>query len=418
MTVRPPDPTQLESWEAVLLRTAHDMSLSPTQYQLIEQRYGTLQDALNAATDPLLSEAHIFIQGSIRLRTTIQPAAGAEEDMATIDADAVVWLPNAGSATASKVLEVVEKRFRESTRVNAPIEPLRRGIRIVYADEDPGFHIDITPARCAPNNRAEKGQGALLVPDRHVGWKESSPIPYSDWLDRVSREQIQIVYDDLAERVTKMAEATQAPIPDYGNYMQPNPLRAAVKLLKRHRDEWAIEHHAEKVRPISAVITTLAAHAYTDVARLSATQPMRTVEAIMAIVAAMPHHIVQGLGGYAVLNPLDRGENFAEKWNRPQGEGAAYKQAFDAWHVAALRDIRLGLEDFGSAIAFREAVAKRFGVSEWLVEDVVKNIPNDWTLPGRAEGTTRNALALSRLTGAASAGAATQIDVRPVGRLG
>ncbi len=49
MTVQPADPTQLESWEAVLLRAAHEMSLTEAQYDLIGQRYGTLQSALNAA---------------------------------------------------------------------------------------------------------------------------------------------------------------------------------------------------------------------------------------------------------------------------------------------------------------------------------------------------------------------------------
>ena len=138
----------------------------------------------------------------------------------------------------------------------------------------------------------------------------------------------------------------------------------------------------------------------------------------MEIVARMPQSILHGANGYAVLNPLDHGENFAEKWNRPHGEGAGYKQAFDYWHAAALSDIRLGLEDQGSAVAFREVVAKSFGVSESLVEDVVKGIPNDWSLPGRAEGTTRNTLSLARLTGAASSVVGTQGDVRPVGRLG
>jgi hypothetical protein len=316
------------------------------------------------------------------------------------------------------VLNAVEERFREATRVTAPIEPLRRGIRIVYADENPGFHIDVTPARCAPGNGADNGNGALVVPDRHTGWKPSSPIPYSDWLDRASAVSIQIVDDRLTKRATELAEATQSPMPDYTDYMHPNPLRAAIKLLKRHRDEWAIRNRKEKVRPISAVLTTLAAHAYIDVARRSTAQPLRTVEAIMAIVAAMPRFVVSGPQGYAVLNPLDHGENFAEKWNRPDGEGIAYKKAFDEWHAAAVHDFQLGLEDHGTSVAFREAVAKRFGVSEWLVEDVVKNIPNDWTLPGRAEGTTRNTLSLSQLTGAASSAAAAQTDVRPVGRLG
>lgn len=418
MTDEVVEQTQLESWEAVLLRAAHDMSLSPTQYQMIENRYGVLQDALNAATDPLLAEAHIFIQGSVRLKTTIKPAANAQNDMATIDADAVVWLPKAGAASATEVLQAIEKRFRESTRVEAPIELLRRGVRIVYADEDPGFHIDVTPARNAPGNTQTFGEGALVVPDRQTGWKASSPIPYSVWLEKAANVPIRLVRDDLTKRAeTTFAEATQEPIPDYADYMRANPMRVAVKLLKRHRDEWAIRTKREAVRPISAVLTTLAGHAYASVAQMSWSRPLRTVEAVMEIVRRMPLFIDDQYG-YAVLNPEDRGENFAEKWNRPNGEGAAYKQAFDDWHAAALQSIHLGLDDHGTDTAFREAVSKSFGISESAVDDVVRNLPGDWTRPGRAPGVTRNNLSYSKLTGAAATASATLGAVQPVGRLG
>lgn len=411
--------TQLESWEAMLLRAAHDMSLSPTQYQMIEARYGVLQDALDVATDPLLAEAHIFIQGSIRLKTTIKPAANAQNDMATIDADAVVWLPKAGSASATEVLQSIEKRFRDSTRVEAPIEQLRRGIRIVYADENPGFHIDVTPARNATGNTLILGEGALVVPDRQTGWKPSSPIPYSVWLEKAANVPIRLVRDDLTKRAETFAEATQDPIPDYADYMRANPLRVAVKLLKRHRDEWAIRTKRERDRPISAVLTTLAGHAYASVAQMSWSRPLRTVEAVMEIVRRMPLSIEGGAGNYAVLNPDNRGENFAEKWNRPNGEGAAYKRAFDDWHTAAVHSIRLGLEDHTTDVAFKEAVSESFGISGSAVDDVVRKLPGDWTRPGRALGVTRNNLSYSKLTGAAATASATAAGaVQPVGRLG
>lgn len=75
-------------------------------------------------------------------------------------------------------MAVIEQRFQEGSRVQQAIQPLRCGIRIVYADEAPGFHIDVTPAREA-GNAQDNGEGMLEVPDRHTGWKASSPIPYS-----------------------------------------------------------------------------------------------------------------------------------------------------------------------------------------------------------------------------------------------
>lgn len=414
-----PDPTQLESWEIVLLRAAHEMSLSSSQYELIRNRYEVLQSILSAATEPCLQDAHIFVQGSIRLKTTLKPAPNATGDMATIDADAVVWLPNASDEDSDAVLEAIESRFREGVRVETPIEPLRRGLRIVYADENPGFHIDVTPARCAPGNGSEKGEGKLQVPDRQQDWKASSPIPYALWLERTAEQEILLAgRDELLKHRVLVADASQDPIPDYREYIDGNPLRAAIKLLKRHRDEWAIRMGTESVRPISAVITTLAAEAYAEVAIESQNRRYRPIEAIMQIVARMPKFIRREGQACYVCNPQDSGENFAEKWNRPGSEGESYRRAFEEWHSAALQDIRMGLRDFGSTRDFAAAMNSSFGVSKSLVEDAVGGLPGHWNLPGRALGLTGNSVRLNALVGGTAASPRSQASIKPVDRLG
>ncbi|HCF7008356.1 TPA: nucleotidyltransferase [Pseudomonas aeruginosa] len=415
----PLDVSQLESWEMVLLRTANEISLSESQYALITQRYETLQDILAAADSPLLKDAHIFVQGSIRLKTTLKPAPEATGEMATIDADAVVWLPNASSADADAVLHAIQKRFEAAARVAAPIEPLRRGIRIVYADENPGFHIDVTPAQNAAGNDAESGEGKLVVPDRIQGWKASSPIAYSEWLERAAAQNIRLTWQvELTKRHMVYDRASQEAMPDYEAYIDGNPLRAAVKLLKRNRDQWAIREQKVSVRPISAVITTLAAKAYEEVAQESQYRPLRPVEAIIEVVRRMPKFIVSRDGHSYVLNPTDSGENFAEKWNRPNGEGEAYRQAFNQWHIAALTDIALGLRDLGSEAAFADEMKKRFGVGKALIEKALGELPGNWTLPGRTQGTTANTVRLGALVGGSAASAASQASIKPVDRLG
>jgi hypothetical protein len=413
------DAPQLDSWEIVLLRAAHDISLSESQYQLISDRYEVLQEIIEDATEPTLKDAHIFVQGSIRLKTTLKPSPSATNDLATVDADAVVWLPNAVGADPNEILKAIEDRFSEGAKVKAPIKRLRRGIRVIYADENPGFHIDVTPARCAPGNGSDKGEGNLQVPDRQTGWKASSPIPYARWLEETASQEVQIsVTEELRKRHVFLAEASQDPLPDYEEYIDGNPLRAAVKLLKRHRDEWAIRHGTEDVRPISAVITTLAGKAYEEVAMESQHRDFRPVEAIMEIVARMPSHIVRNGEKCFVLNPQDPGENFAEKWNRPGDEGLSYRRAFQEWHSAALRDIRMGLEDFGSTVAFSEAMSARFGVKKLVVEETIGGLPGNWDLPGRATGMTANKARLSALVGGGASTDDCQADIKPVDRLG
>lgn len=413
------DETQIESWELMLLKAASNISLSIPQYEKITKRYEHLQKILDAATEPLLQGAHIFVQGSIELKTTVKPAPEAKNDMATIDADAIVWLPNAIGASATEVLKVIQQRFVEGSRVETPIQQLRRGIRIVYADENPGFHIDVTPARCVTDNKSIKGHGCLEVPDRETGWKCSSPRDYSKWLKVIADMQIQIqLTERLAKNVVIMDSVTQDPIPLYDEYIEHNPLRATIKLLKRHRDEWAILNKKEAVRPISAIITTLAAHAYQQVVIESNHRSLRPIEAIIKIIEYMPQFIKHYQGEYAVLNPKDAGENFAEKWNRPNGDGLKYRLAFNAWHTDILDSVMLGLNDFGSKILFEQAVSERFGITKSFINEVTRQLPRNWTLPGRSAGITLNSLSLSALSGVSIETHATQDDIQPVGRLG
>ncbi len=410
--------TKRDSWQHFLLRAASEISLSEPQYNKINERYSQLQKTLSASDNPLLAEAHIFVQGSIRLQTTIKPVSGALADMNTIDADAIIWLPHAQGADADEVLEAIETRFKEGCRVQEDIQPLRRGIRIVYADENPGFHIDVTPARAINGNAEENGEGKLEVPDRVTGWKASSPIPYSNWLQAASTQQI-VSMESLAlnksERI--FDAATQDPLPTYQDYLDQDPLRATIKLLKRHRDEWAIRTKNEDFRPISAVITTLATHAYLDVAQESKSKPLRPLDAILEIVRRMPQYIKYQANHYLVCNPKDNGENFAEKWNRPL-EGERYRQAFYAWHLSASMSVALGLESFDSANDFAKAVKENFGMGLTFITEVNNEIPANWTMPGRSNGTTRNTISIGAIFGGSTASETSQASVKPVERLG
>lgn len=408
--------TKRESWEHFLLRAAREISLSEAQYKRIDERYSQLEAILSASDNPLLAEAHIFVQGSMRLKTTIKPVPGASGDLGTIDADAIVWLPHAHGAGAEEVLIAIEDRFKAGSRVQAEVKQLRRGIRIVYADENPGFHIDVTPARAISGNSQSGGNGKLEVPDRETGWKASSPIPYSNWLQVASNQTISLEHFVVAKSHRTSDAATQAPLPEYEQYLDQDPLRATIKLLKRHRDEWAIRTKNESYRPISAVITTLATHAYLEVAQESKSKPLRPLDAIFEIVRRMTDHIKHRGSECLVCNPADSGENFAEKWNRPL-DGGSYRQAFQEWHQNASSSVRLGLESL-SAESFAKEVKESFGMGPAFILAVNNEIPSNWTMPGRPEGTTRNSISMGALFGGVSGTVNSQEDVKPVGRLG
>lgn len=413
-------PTQIDSWEVVLMSIVEKISLTTAEYEKITSRYNTLQGILNAAREPILQDAHIFVQGSIGLKTTIRPLSNAEGDMANVDADAIVLLPNGHNVNSNEVLDALTSRFQEGTRTSTPIKPLRRGIRIVYADENPGFHIDVTPARNARGNYQSGGYGNLEVPDRETGWKCSTPRDYSKWLEDLSNLEIKILREvAMMDSIPSLEHATQEPLPEYETYAEHNPLRATIKLLKRHRDKWASNQDDPLCRPISAVITTLAAKAYEKVAYESHSQALRPIEAIIKIIEYMPKFITKNDEGFAVLNPKDSGENFAEKWNRPNGEGESYREAFFAWHSQALESVQLGLYDLENQKNFEDRLIESFGIPRTFIQEQIRNVPDrSWTLPGRNSNVSLNTISLGALAGTSSTAASVHTSTEPVGRLG
>lgn len=118
-----------------------------------------------------------------------------------------------------------------------------------------------------------------------------------------------------------------------------------------------------------------------------------------------------------MLNPAHAGENFAEKWNRPQ-EVQHYRDVFYRWHEEACEAVVLGLQDTGSADAFAEAFKRNFCIGPTFIKGVNNELPANWTLPGRAAGMTRNAMLMGSLFGASTASAHSQASATPVGRLG
>lgn len=147
-----------------------------------------------------------------------------------------------------------------------------------------------------------------------------------------------------------MALSERLPIEDIPYYRVRTPLQLAIQILKRHRDIYFAD--SVEIKPISVILTTLAAHAYDNETRLAA--------ALISIVDRMTDFIETRKGIKWIANPSHPTENFADRWV----EDPARQDAFYSWHAVVSADIALLLElntqsdiddfidgRFGSAIA-------------------------------------------------------------------
>lgn len=238
------------------------------------------------------SSVNIYTQGSFRLGIVIRPLS--DEDV--YDLDLVCEVKETSSITPKDLKKMVGDILRDSKRYSLMLEEKKRCWRIEYSDEAQ-FHMDITPA--IPH---KSSTGFILVTNKNeegsYSFSDSNPKGYSGWFEK--RKATTVMIQKAASFGTKEVE----PIKTENNKIK-LPLQRAIQILKRHRDK-TFEHNPD-FRPISIIITTLAAHAYKG--------EMGVYDALQSILENMSSFIKINNGNYYILNPSNQQENFADKWN-------------------------------------------------------------------------------------------------------
>ena len=197
-------------------------------------------------------------------------------------------------------------------------------------------------------------QDGILLTDKDLRlWQHSSPIAYAGWFF----ERMRQVLTEAREILAKSANVSVEEVPEW---RVRTPLQRAVQLLNRHRDVYF--KGDDDRRPVSIIITTLAAWAY---------QQQRDLEGtLVTLTREMPRYIEQRRGQWWVANPVTPEENFADKWN----EKPERRTAFLRWLRKLEED--LGLDRVTkSADARREMLAESFGVQRrgmgWMVKSAM-----------------------------------------------
>ena len=299
------------SLQKILTSLSEAIDVSPAKYRDARERYDTVGSWLGEEDSELAPfKPTIYPQGSFALGTAIRPLGDDEYDV-----DAVCLLERPPDPITQQVLKrLVGDRLRHPrSRYRQMLEPPTGGRRcwtIRYADASK-FHLDVLPA--IPDDflwllrlgvPREWAETAIRLTDRKTWdidpqWPRSNPKGFAAWFRSRMETQIREAKSILALDIKAEAEE----IPDYEVR---TPLQRLVQLLKRHRD---IHYNGDADKPVSIIITTLAAQAYDDGANL--------FDALQKVISEMPTRIVQREGEWWVANPVNPHENFADKWNEP-----------------------------------------------------------------------------------------------------
>ena len=313
---------------------AETLDVPPSKYEEAKEHYQAVGNWLGEEDSELAPfNPQIYAQGSFSLGTAVRPL---EKDEYDVDAVCLLNL-TCDQVTQKQLKEMIGRRLKHSSsRYKDKIEPAeggRRGWTIQYADQSQ-FHLDVLPC-VLDESRWFIGLGIapaiaehairltdMKTPEYETGWPQngndptrSNPKGYAMWF----RDRMKV---RLVEAKTALAFEKRASVEEIEDYQVRTPLQRAVQILKRHRD---VRYNGDEDKPISIIITTLAAKAYDNEADL--------YEAIMNIVPGMRDHIEQRNGTWWIGNPVNPMENFADKWQEHPRRAELFFEWLDALEV-------------------------------------------------------------------------------------
>lgn len=333
-----------------------NIEIPDSAYETAETRYSAIGDWLGrpesslAAYNPL-----VFPQGSFRLGTVTRPSGPDGE----YDLDLAVKLRRGVSKRShtqkqlKDMIGVELEVYRRAHGIHAALDEKRRCWRLEYADKM-SFHIDAVP--CIPEDDRQQQMVKEAIVARNAAataladavapltvaitdktrpdytqvcynWNVSNPQGYGRWFDAQVRLARQTVEDRLL--LEKRAEVEELPA-----YKLKAPLQKIVQLLKIHRNEMFKGRPDQQ--PISIIITTLAARAYTG--------QEDVVEALLHVVNTMDQHVHASTP--RVPNPVNPGdgsnpgEDFSDKWDTPEGRRLDLEGNFYRWLTQARADFQ------------------------------------------------------------------------------
>jgi len=321
--------------ETYLGALAKELEIPPSRYEQAEKSYKSLGEWFHREDSSVRDfDPDVFSQGSFKLGTVIKPQSKDEE----YDVDcgcSLTYLDKTklSQANLKKLLGEEVKLYRKNKGITKEVHEGRRCWRLDYAD-GAQFHMDLVP--CIPNGHDQRqileakhldahfADTAIAITDNEVlpqylqitdDWPRSNPRGYADWFksrmgDVFVQRRAQVLNEMQAKGITASVE-------DIPTYRVRTPLQSAIMILKRHRDVMFENDPTNK--PISIILTTLAAHAYQGESTIGYT--------LISILNRMEDAIEHDGQKFVIKNPTDALENFADKWD----EHPERAQAFYSW---------------------------------------------------------------------------------------
>jgi len=340
--------------EESLQQASEALDISPSKYRQAMERFETMCNYLIEGDYPgSTHEPEVYLQGSFKLGTEIRPYRDSKD--ADYDIDMVCCLKHEKNKITP---EVVKHQVGDQLKKHGTYEKLlddegKRCWTLNYAEQDGiGFHMDILPSVQEEWNTFREIQwhrNSIAVTNRDkeqsiYNWTTSNPKDFSAWFferNRNAFNEVKILQKSIIFENYRNDGLFNS-VTDIPDIHVKTPLQRSIQLLKRHRDIRFSNTSNENYKPISMIITVLAAQAYQNESSINETltnlihrlseqsQQIRSTFRFNKSLAESTYNLITRTpdGKWNIPNPTNYGENFADRWHEDNHVRA---RAFFQW---------------------------------------------------------------------------------------
>lgn len=328
-------PSRGEQLDQFLGTAIEQLDISPADNKLALGYYRDLGTFLADHWVDCAAGGCVYPQGSMRLGTVTRIIHRNDE----YDLDAVCRRDLAKTSTSQAGLkEEVGDALDLFVKSEPDGLPWRDEGKRCWTLHYPGqlFHLDILPSLPDPD---EEPNGIILTDTTLRNWQYSNPIDYADWFYLRMKAEWEL-------RRAVFAESKGMDVAAVPQWAVKTTLQRSVQALKRHRDIFFADNLED--RTASIIVTTLATKAYRGQGGL--------YEVLRDVVGKMPELVKYENGVYAVYNPVQPEENFADRWQKHPRRA----ERFFEWMAQAKADFAQVGRDLGLD-RIHDAAAKALG---------------------------------------------------------
>lgn len=362
------------------------LDISPTMYKNAKKKYEALAEVISDNGIP----CSIYPQGSFATGTVIRPYKKGKDVDYDLDVVCLINLDkNSISPQKIKTLigEIIEKCGYYKTYIE-----YEKCWTIVFAqNNDVGFNIDIVTSvdedPLIKNDlikSADIGAASLLYESvamakgyckkNNCKWVTINPKGYAEWFDEINARFETYTREQRAIFESKACDHEVEPIPS--DELR-SALQIAIQMMKRHRDVYYCNNGIEELKPISAIITTIAAEIAKNMPR-SDYNPFEMLEYIIGNVDEY-HGLIsinESVGAYTnktlmqkksgswyMKDPTNPQNNLLDSWDNETA------RCFFRW-VNDLKECFLDSFDQDDDIAFFKSISSGLGKDYASASDI------------------------------------------------